>query len=74
MILIDTFNITMPVDKNQIYTTEEVAEILRVSPITIKRYVAENKIPSIKFNGLRRFKGEDLLKILKIKKHDKKLA
>ncbi len=74
MILIDTFNITMTVDKNQIYNTEEVAEILRVSPITIKRYIAENKIPSIKFNGLRRFKGEDLIKILKIKKHGKQLA
>lgn len=74
MILINTFNITMAVDKNQIYTTEEVAKILKVSPVTIKRYIAENKIPSIKFNGLRRFKGEDLLKILKSKKYDKKLA
>lgn len=64
----------MKLDKNQIYTTEEVAEILRVSPITIKRYVAENKIPSIKFNGLRRFRSEDLLKILRTKKHGKKVA
>ncbi len=63
----------MKLDKNQIYTTKEVAEILKVSPITIKRYIAENKIPSIKFNGLRRFKGNDLLKILKSKKHDKKV-
>lgn len=74
MILIDTFNITMTVDKNQIYTTEEVAEILRVSPITIKRYVADNKIPSIKFNGLRRFKGGDLLKILRNREYGKKMA
>ncbi len=63
----------MKLDKNQIYTTEEVAKILKVAPITVKRYIAENKIPSIKFNGLRRFKGEDLFKILKSKKHDKKM-
>jgi len=63
----------MKLDKNQIYTTEEVAAILKVAPITVKRYIAENKIPSIKFNGIRRFKGEDLLKILKTKKHDRKM-
>jgi excisionase family DNA binding protein len=63
----------MKLDKNQIYTTEEVAEILKVAPITVKRYIAKNKIPSIKFNGLRRFKGEDLLKILKTKKYDRKM-
>lgn len=63
----------MELNKNQIYTTEEVAEILKVAPITVKRYIAKNKIPSIKFNGLRRFKGEDLLKILNSEKHDKKV-
>lgn len=54
----------MLVDKNQLYTTEEVAHFLKVSIITIKRYVAENKIPSIKFNGIRRFKGEAILNII----------
>ncbi len=62
----------MKLDKNQIYTTEEVAEILKVAPITVKRYIAENKISSIKFNGLRRFKGEDLLKILNSKEEKTK--
>jgi len=56
----------MVLNKNQLYTTEEVAEILRVSPITVKRYVAEDKIPSIRFNGLRRFVGEDIFNILNI--------
>jgi excisionase family DNA binding protein len=45
----------MKIDKKQLYTTEETAKILKVSPITIKRYIANNKIPSIKFNGIRRF-------------------
>ena len=59
----------MKINKNQLYTTEEVAKILRVSAITIKRYIAEDKIPSIKFNGIRRIKGEDLAKILNSRKN-----
>jgi len=54
----------MKIDKKQLYTTEETAKILKVSPVTIKRYIADNKIPSIKFNGIRRIKGLDLAKIL----------
>ena len=61
----------MKINKNQLYTTEEVAKILKVSIITIKRYIASDKIPSIKFNGIRRIKGEDLQKILNSKKHAK---
>jgi excisionase family DNA binding protein len=56
----------MKIEKNQLYTTEEVAEFLRVSIITVKRYIAENKISSIKFNGLRRIKGEAILEILEL--------
>jgi len=51
-------------DKKQLYTTEEVASILRVSAITVKRYIADQKIPSIKFSGIRRIKGADLAKVL----------
>ena len=54
----------MKIDKKQLYTTEETAKILKVSPTTIKRYIADDKIPSIKFNGIRRIKGADLAKIL----------
>lgn len=63
MILNDTYR-NMDIEKNQLYTTEEVAEILKVSIITIKRYISKNKIYSIKFNGLRRFRGADILKII----------
>lgn len=58
----------MKVDKKQLYTTEETAKILKVSLITIKRYITDDKISSIKFNGIRRIKGEDLAKILSTKK------
>lgn len=58
----------MKINKNQLYTTEEVAKILKISAVTVKRYIAENKIPSIKFNGIRQIKSEDLAKILNTKK------
>ena len=61
----------MKINKNQLYKTGEVANILKVSVITVKRYISSDKIPSIKFNGIRRIKGEDLLKILNSKKHVK---
>jgi len=53
----------MKIEKDLLYKTEEVAEILKVSVVTIKRYIAQNKIQSIKFNGIRRIKGEEILKI-----------
>lgn len=56
----------MKIERDQLYTTDEVAEFLKVSIITIKRYIAENKISSIKFNGLRRIKGEAILEILSL--------
>jgi len=54
----------MKINKNKLYTTKEVAEILKVSAVTVKRYITKDLISSIKFNGIRRIKGEDLLKIL----------
>ncbi len=54
----------MDIGKDQLYTTEEVAQILKISVITVKKYIAENKISSIKFNGLRRFRGRDILDII----------
>ena len=71
VILIDTSKIIMKIGKNQLYTTGEVANILKVSAVTIKRYISNDKISSIKFNGIRRIKGEDLQKILNTKKHAK---
>jgi len=53
----------MVIISNILYDTRDVAEFLKVSPITIKRYIAGNKIKSKKINGLRRFKGADILKL-----------
>ena len=51
----------MEIASNTLYTTDEVADFLKVSSATIKRYISDNKIPYVKINGLRRFRGEAVL-------------
>ncbi len=47
-------------------TVREVAEILRVSPLTIKRWGKRGKLPAIRINsrGDRRYKKEAVLWLL----------
>jgi excisionase family DNA binding protein len=47
-------------------TVREVAEILRVSPLTIKRWGKRGKLPAIRINsrGDRRYKKEQVLWLL----------
>ena len=47
-------------------TVKEVAEILRVSPLTIKRWGRRGKLPAIRINsrGDRRYKKEAILYLL----------
>jgi len=47
-------------------TVREVAEILRVSPLTIKRWGKRGKLPPIRINsrGDRRYKKESVLWLL----------
>ncbi len=49
-------------------TVREVAEILRVSPLTIKRWGKRGKLPAIRINsrGDRRYKKEQILYLLGI--------
>ncbi|MBI1863952.1 MerR family transcriptional regulator [Candidatus Woesebacteria bacterium] len=51
-------------------TVREVAELLRVSPLTIKRWGKRGKLPPIRINsrGDRRYKKEAVLWILGIQK------
>ena len=50
-------------------TVREVAELLRVSPLTIKRWGKRGKLPAIRINsrGDRRYKKEAVLWLLGIK-------
>ncbi len=53
-------------DLPDLLTVREVAEILRVSPLTIKRWGKRGKLPAIRINsrGDRRYKKEAVLWLL----------
>lgn len=51
-------------------TISEVAELLRVSPLTIKRWGKKGKLPAIRINsrGDRRYKKEVVLRLIGVDK------
>jgi len=53
-------------------TVREVAELLRVSPLTIKRWGKRGKLPAIRINsrGDRRYKKEAVLWLLGMQQKD----
>ncbi|MFA9288737.1 MAG: helix-turn-helix domain-containing protein [Weeksellaceae bacterium] len=53
-------------DLPDLLTIREVADILRVSPLTIKRWGKKGKLPAIRINsrGDRRYKKEVILRLL----------
>lgn len=62
-------NKNLSIDKlPDLLTVREVAEILRVSPLTIKRWGKRGKLPAIRINsrGDRRYKKEAVLWLLGI--------
>lgn len=53
-------------------TVKEVAQLLRVSPLTIKRWGKKGKLPPIRINtrGDRRYRKEQVLYLLGVKKQE----
>ncbi|HLB60589.1 MAG: hypothetical protein A3D44_00005 [Candidatus Staskawiczbacteria bacterium RIFCSPHIGHO2_02_FULL_42_22] len=53
-------------------TVREVAEVLRVSPLTIKRWGKKGKLPAIRINsrGDRRYRKEQVLMLLGIQREN----
>jgi len=57
-------------DLPDLMTIREVADLLRVSPLTIKRWGKKGKLPAIRINsrGDRRYKKEVILRLLGVEK------
>ena len=53
-------------DLPDLLTVREVAELLRVSPLTVKRWGKKGKLPAIRINsrGDRRYRKETILRLL----------
>ncbi|MBW7960263.1 hypothetical protein B6D29_01340 [Microgenomates bacterium UTCPR1] len=53
-------------DLPDLMTIKEVAELLRISPLTIKRWGKKGKLPAIRINsrGDRRYRKEVVLRLL----------
>jgi len=59
-------------DLPDLMTIREVANLLRVSPLTIKRWGKKGKLPAIRINsrGDRRYRKNVVLRILGVEKED----
>jgi len=64
--MIDAKKVLKLEDLPDLLTVREVAEILRVSPLTIKRWGKRGKLPAIRINsrGDRRYRKEAVLWLL----------
>jgi excisionase family DNA binding protein len=49
---------------DKIYTTEQVAELLQVSVITIRRYIKSNRLKASRIGKDYRIQEKDLVKLL----------
>ena len=54
----------MKIEPNEVYTTREVAELLKVSLPTIKRMLKDKRLKSTRIGKQHRFLGVDLLEML----------
>lgn len=59
-------------DLPDLLTIREVADLLRVSPLTIKRWGKKGKLPAIRINsrGDRRYRKEVILRLLGIEEQE----
>ena len=56
----------MKIEPNEVYTTKEVAELLKVSLPTIKRMLKDKRLKSTRIGKQHRFLGRDLLDMLAV--------
>ena len=61
----------MNIKPNEIYTTEEARDFLRVSPSTIKRYLKKGILKANKVGGRYRIWGREILRLVSPKVENK---
>lgn len=61
----------MIIDPDEIYTTEEARDFLRVSPSTIKRYLRKGILKANKVGGRYRIWGREILRLVSPQVEDK---
>lgn len=57
----------MKIEENEVYTTKDLTEILKVSMPTIKRMLRDKKLASIRIGRQHRFLGSDILALLSLR-------
>ncbi len=50
--------------ENNLLTVDQVAELLQISPKTIRNWTSARKLPSIKLNGIVRYAESDILSLI----------
>jgi len=55
---------------NEMYTTQEVADFLRVHVGTVRRWIEEGKIETVKFGKRHLIKKEELQKVIESNKKE----
>ncbi len=55
----------MKIEENEVYTTKEVAQILKISLPTVKRMLKDGRLKSTRIGRQHRFLGRELLDILR---------
>lgn len=55
----------MKIEENEVYTTKEVAELLKISLPTVKRMLKDGRLKSTRIGRQHRFLGRELLDILR---------
>lgn len=57
----------MEINKNEIYTVKEIAQILKMSEDTVRKRIRAASLPAIKVGGRYRILGSEILKLFRKK-------
>jgi excisionase family DNA binding protein len=49
-------------ERGRVYTTQEVAELVKVTPRTVQEWIRTGKLPAMRFGRVLRVRADDLAK------------